>query len=58
MEPGDIDSYVQPADVVAVEVYHGSETPVEFQTPGQSGCATIVVWTRAKTETIVKNKKK
>ncbi|HXT16094.1 MAG TPA: carboxypeptidase regulatory-like domain-containing protein [Gemmatimonadaceae bacterium] len=57
MEPGDIDSFVQPADVVAVEIYHGSETPPEYQTPGQSSCATIVVWTRAKTETLLKKKK-
>jgi hypothetical protein len=58
MEPGDIDTYVQPSDVVAVEVYHGSETPAEFQTAGSSGCATVVVWTRAKTLTILNDKKK
>jgi hypothetical protein len=58
MEPGDIDSFVQPSDVVAVEVYHGSETPPEFQQAGQSGCATIVVWTRAKTTTMPKKRNK
>lgn len=58
MTPGDIDEYVQPADVVAVEVYHGSEAPPEFQMAGQSSCAMIVVWTRAKTSTMLKNKKR
>lgn len=58
MTPGDIDDYVQPSDVVAVEVYHGSEAPAEFQMPGQSSCAMIVVWTRAKTETVLRDKKK
>jgi Carboxypeptidase regulatory-like domain len=48
MQPGDIDSYVRPNEVVAVEVYHGSETPPQFTKPGQSGCATIVVWTLAR----------
>lgn len=58
MTPGDIDDYVQPADVVAVEVYHGSETPPEFQQAGQTSCATVVVWTRAKTSTMQHDKKK
>ena len=48
MQPGDIDSYVRPNEVVAVEVYHGSETPPQFTKPGQSSCATIVVWTLAR----------
>lgn len=57
MTPGDIDDYVRPADLVAVEVYHGSETPPQYQPPGQSGCATIVAWTQAKTETMIHKKK-
>jgi len=48
MTPGDVDSYVRPNEVVAVEVYHGSETPPQFTKPGQSSCATIVVWTLAR----------
>lgn len=58
MTPGDIDDYVRPAELVAVEVYHGSETPPQYQPPGQSGCATIVAWTQAKTETMLHKKKK
>lgn len=46
--PGDIDDFVRPSEIVAVEVYHGSETPPQFSPPGQSGCATIVVWTVAR----------
>jgi hypothetical protein len=57
MQPGDLDNYIHPSDVVAVEVYHGSETPVEFQTSGQSSCATIVIWTIAKVSTTGDNTK-
>ena len=48
MTPGDIDDYVRPQELVAVEVYHGSQTPPQFTTPGQSSCAAIVAWTVAK----------
>ncbi|MFI5229190.1 MAG: carboxypeptidase regulatory-like domain-containing protein [Gemmatimonadales bacterium] len=48
MTPGDIDDYVRPDEVVAVEVYHGTETPPQFTPPGASGCATIVIWTQAR----------
>jgi hypothetical protein len=48
MTPGDIDQYVRPDEIVAIEVYHGSQTPVRYTTPGQSSCATIVVWTVAR----------
>jgi hypothetical protein len=48
MTPGDIDQILQPAELVAIEVYHGSNTPPQFTAAGQSGCATIVAWTVAK----------
>ncbi|MEP6492732.1 MAG: carboxypeptidase-like regulatory domain-containing protein [bacterium] len=48
MSPGDIDSFVRPNEVVAVEVYHGSQAPPQFTAPGQSSCAVIVVWTLAR----------
>jgi hypothetical protein len=54
MTPGDIDQYVRPDELVAVEVYHGSSTPAQFQSAGQSGCATIVAWTQAKISTMKK----
>jgi hypothetical protein len=48
MTPGDIDNYIQPSELVAIEVYHGTETPPQYTTPGQSSCATIVAWTVAR----------
>ncbi len=48
LTPGDVDDYVKPSEIVAVEVYHGSGTPPQFTTAGQTSCATIVVWTVAK----------
>jgi hypothetical protein len=45
MTPGDLDTYVRPDEVAALEVYNGSTTPAQFQTAGQSGCTTIVIWT-------------
>jgi len=44
MEPGDIDDFVKPHEVAAIEVYSSSTTPVEFQS-NRSGCSTIVAWT-------------
>ena len=58
MQPGDIDSYVRPDEVVAVEVYHGSGTPPQFQKAGNTSCASIVVWTQGKVSTMNKNRKK
>jgi hypothetical protein len=58
MTPGDIDQYVRPDELVAVEVYHGSNTPPQFQKAGQSSCASIVAWTQAKVSTMAKKKKK
>ena len=45
MTPGDLDTYVRPEEVAALEVYNGSTTPAQFQQPGQSGCTSIVIWT-------------
>jgi hypothetical protein len=45
MEPGDIDDFVKPWELGAIEVYSSSSTPVEFQKAGQGGCATVVAWT-------------
>ena len=48
MTPGDIDSFVRPNELVAIEVYHGSQAPPQYTQPGQSGCAVIVAWTQAR----------
>ena len=57
MTPGDIDDYVRPDEMRAVEVYNGSTTPAEFQDPGRSSCATVVVWTVRRTEAFARKKK-
>jgi hypothetical protein len=48
MSPGDIDNYIRPEDVGAVEVYSGSNTPMEFQQSGMGGCLYIIIWTKFK----------
>ena len=58
LQPGDIDQYVRPNELVAVEVYHGSQTPPQFSPPGQSGCAAIVAWTVARVRPDDNSKKK
>jgi hypothetical protein len=45
MTPGDLDTFVRPEEVAALEVYNGSTTPPQFQQPGQTGCTTVVIWT-------------
>jgi Carboxypeptidase regulatory-like domain/TonB-dependent Receptor Plug Domain len=46
--PGDVDRLMPPNDVAAIEVYTGSSTPAEFQTPGSSSCTTVVMWSKFK----------
>jgi hypothetical protein len=50
MEPGDLDSFVRPDEVSAVEVYNGISVPPQFVTVGQS-CAAVVVWTKMRVQT-------
>jgi hypothetical protein len=45
LEPGDIDDFVKPHELAAIEVYSPSTTPVEFQGARGSSCSTIVAWT-------------
>jgi hypothetical protein len=46
MEAGDLDSFVKPDEVAAIEVYQsGSSIPVEFQTSG-ADCSAVVIWTK------------
>jgi hypothetical protein len=47
LEPGDIDDFVRPHELAAIEVYSPSTTPAEFQSRGGS-CTTIVAWTYRK----------
>jgi len=43
--PGDLDTFVRPDEIAAIEVYSGTTAPVQFTTAGQSGCTTVVIWT-------------
>jgi hypothetical protein len=48
MEPGDINSFVNGGEIVAVEVYQSGMAPPQYSRNGGS-CLTIVLWTRFKT---------
>lgn len=50
MSPGDIDDFVQPSEVRAVEIYPSSSTPARFEMPGSTKCVTVVVWTVRSTD--------
>ena len=46
LEAGDLDAFVRPEEVAAIEIYAGGSTmPVEFQTSG-ADCAAVVIWTK------------
>ena len=45
--PGDINSFVNGNEVVAVEVYQGSNTPAQYMR-AMTNCTTILLWTRFK----------
>lgn len=45
MEPGDIDDFVKPHELAAIEVYSPTSTPAEYQSRG-ANCSTIVAWTQ------------
>jgi hypothetical protein len=46
--PGDINDFMRPNEVEAVEVYSDVDTPAEFAKPGKS-CSTIIIWTKTRT---------
>lgn len=46
--PGDINDFMHPNEVEAVEVYSDVDTPAEYAKPGTS-CTTILIWTKTRT---------
>jgi len=46
--PGDINDFMHPNEVEAVEVYSDVDTPAEYAKPGTS-CTTVIVWTKTRT---------
>jgi hypothetical protein len=49
LDAGDLDSFVGPGEVAAIEVYNGSAVPAQFATVGQD-CAAVVVWTKLRVQ--------
>ena len=49
LDAGDLDSFVRPSEVSAIEVYPSTNVPAQFTTVG-SNCAAVVVWTKLKVE--------
>ncbi|MES2180402.1 MAG: carboxypeptidase regulatory-like domain-containing protein [Gemmatimonadota bacterium] len=50
LAPGDLDSFLNPSEVAAIEVYNGIVTPPQFTTVGQN-CAAVAVWTKTRVDT-------
>ncbi len=46
--PGDLNDFMRPTEVEAVEVYSDVDTPAEYSKPGTS-CETVVIWTKTRT---------
>jgi hypothetical protein len=47
LQPGDLDSFIKPDEVAAVEVYQpGAGMPIEFSSIGGGDCMTVVIWTK------------
>jgi hypothetical protein len=49
MEAGDLDSFIRPEEVSAIEVYNGISVPPQFVTVGQN-CSAVVVWTKLRVQ--------
>jgi hypothetical protein len=45
LEPGDVDDFVKPHELGAIEVYSSTNTPAEYVPAGRSSCSTVVGWT-------------
>jgi hypothetical protein len=44
--PGDVDRMIPPYEIAAIEVYNGSNVPVQFSSANSSNCAVIVIWSK------------
>ena len=45
LEAGDVDDFLPPGDVGALEVYSNGSTPAQFEGIARGSCSTVVVWT-------------
>jgi hypothetical protein len=46
--PGDINDYMRPEEVSAVEVFNSVDVPAQYTQAGNSSCAVIIIWTKTK----------
>lgn len=52
MQPGDVDDFVRPYELAAIEVYSPMSTPSEYQQLKRGNCSTVVVWTERRLDRI------
>jgi carboxypeptidase family protein len=45
IDPGDIDDFVKPWELGAIEVYSPTTTPAQYQSSGRGSCTTVLAWT-------------
>ena len=57
LEAGDVDDFLRPGEVAAVEVYSSSTTPAEYEGARRGSCSTVVVWTARRLDRGKKNPK-
>ena len=50
LDAGDLDSFIRPGEVAAIEVYNGTSVPAQFTSVGQN-CSAVVVWTKLRVQT-------
>ena len=43
---GDIEQFIRPAEIEALEMYTTATVPGEFVLPGKGKCAVLVLWTK------------
>lgn len=48
--PGDVDRIMPINEISAIEVYNGISVPAQFQAAGNSSCASVVIWTKTRTD--------
>lgn len=52
LQAGDIDDFVRPHELAAIEVYSPTTTPGEYQSTKRGNCSTVVVWTERRLDRI------
>lgn len=46
--PGDVDRIMPPFQIAGIEVYQGSQVPIQFSSANTNNCAVIVIWSKYK----------